>query len=98
MLTAIDPVEHSISGLAGGVHNDYRSVIVRVEDLGGGWRRVHCRLTDDMVKPDGASRRPTVMCSVIAPNLDHYHAYRREMWSRIEYGGSLIDITMPLTS
>lgn len=92
MYVAIDPVEHSVCGLAGGIHNDYRSEVVGVEDLGGGWRRIHCRLTDDMAKSEGARRRPTVMCSVIAPQLDYYHAYRREVWHRIEHGGSLVDI------
>jgi hypothetical protein len=94
MLVAIDPVEHSVCGLAGGVHNEYRSEIVGAEDLGGGWRRIHCRLTDDMRASN--RRRPTVMCSVIAPYLDNYYAYRREMWSRIEHGGSLVDITIPV--
>jgi hypothetical protein len=97
MLTAIDPVEHSIGGLAGGIHNDYRSEVVRVENLGGGLRRIYCRLTDDMAKPEGARRRPTVICTVVAPYLDQYYVYRREMWKRIENGGSLNDITVPLT-
>ena len=98
MLVAIDPVEHGVCGLVGGVHNDYRSEIVRVEDLGGGWRRIHCRLTDDMDKPQGDRRRPTLMCSVIAPYLDDYSAYRSEMRNRIEHGGSLVDITLPMAS
>jgi hypothetical protein len=94
MYVAIDPVEHSVCGLAGGIHQDYRSEVVRVEELGGGWRRVYCRLTDDMAKPEGARRKPTVMCTVIAPELDYYYAYRTAMWHRIEHGGSLVDITI----
>ena len=98
MLEAIDPVQHSVCGLTGSVHNDYRSEIVGVEDLGGGWRRIHCRLTDDMAKPVGARRRPTVTCSIIAPYLDDYSPYRREIWNRIEHGGSPVDITIPMAS
>jgi len=94
MYVAIDPVEHSVCGLAGGIHRDYRSEVVRVEELRGGWRRIYCRLTDDMAKPEGARRRTTVMCTVIAPELGYYHAYRREIWHRIEHGGSLVDITI----
>jgi hypothetical protein len=93
-MVAIDPVEHGVCGLTGGVHIDYRSEIVGVEDLDGGRRRILCRLTDDMSKPEGAPRRPTVICSVIAPYLDNYRAYRLEMCHRIQHGGSLDDITI----
>jgi hypothetical protein len=94
MLVAIDPVEHSICGLAGGIHKDYRSEITGKQELGGGWRRIYLRLVDDMAKPEGSKRRPTLACSVIVPsNLEYHYAYRRELWNRIEHGGSLTDIT-----
>jgi hypothetical protein len=95
MLLAIDPVEHSICGLTGGIHKDYRSEITGKQELGRGWRRIYLRLTDDMAKPQGAKRRPTLTCSVIVPcDLQYHDAYRLEMWNRIEHGASLVDITI----
>jgi hypothetical protein len=95
MLVAIDPVEHSVCGLTGGVHNDYRSEIIGKQELGRGLWRIYLRLVDDMAKPDGAKRRPTLSATVIVPhNLQYHYACRREMWKRIEQGGSLVDITI----
>ena len=61
MFIAIDPVEHSVCGLAGGVHKDYRSEVVGKQELGGGWRRIYLRLVDDMANllvPSANRRRP----------------------------------------
>jgi hypothetical protein len=99
MLVAIDPVEHTVCGLAGAVHNDYRSEITGKQELGGGWRRIFLRLVDNLPKPEGAKRRPTLTCSVIVPsNLEHHTAYRKEIWRRIERGESLVDITIRMIS
>ncbi len=98
MYAAVDPVKLSVCGLTGAVHDDYRSEIVNIEDLRGGLRRIHIRLTDSMPKPEGTRRRPSVMCRVITPYLEDYYAYRYEMWDRIEHGGSLFDITLPMAS
>ena len=95
MLIAIDPVEHSVCGLAGGIHKDYRSEVIGKQEIGGGWRRIYLRLADDMPKPQGAKRRPTLTCTVIVPSAVQYHdAYRREIWHRLEHGGGLVDITV----
>jgi hypothetical protein len=86
---AVDPVQNSICGLTRLVHESYRSELVGIEEMGGGLRRIRLRLTDDMAEAKGTQAKPTVMCSVIAPRLDQYYAYRRELWSRIEHGGPL---------
>jgi hypothetical protein len=93
MLLAIDPVEHGIYGHTGAVHDDYRSEITGKQELGGGCRRIYLRLVDDRAKPEGAKRKPTLACTVIVPdNLENHLAYRREIWRRIQNGGSLEDI------
>jgi hypothetical protein len=95
MLIAIDPVEHSVCGLAGGIHKDYRSKVVGKQELAGGWRRIYLQLIDDMTKPPGANRKPTQTCTVIAPSALQYHnAYRREIWNRLEHGDTLVDVTV----
>jgi hypothetical protein len=96
MLQQIDVVEHSIYGLTGGIHKDYRSDIVAIEPLGQGLRRIHLRLSDDMPKPPGSFRRPTLSVSMIAPeSLQNYDGYRRKLWAKIERGEDLTDITLP---
>ena len=89
----IDPVEHSVTGLAGSIHKHYRSEITAKQDLGGGWRRIYGQFVDCENRPLGGPRRPTLPYSVIVPNLPSFEAYRLEMWYRIEHGGNLIDIT-----
>jgi hypothetical protein len=96
MLTQIDPAEHSIHGLTGELHEDYRADIVSIEELGQGWRRIRLRLSDDMPKPLGAVRRPTLAASVIAPvDLQNYDGYRRKLWAKIERGENLTDVNLP---
>ena len=93
MLLVMDPVEHGIYGLTGVIHDDYRSEVIGKQELGWGCRRIYLRLVDDRAKPEGARRKPTLTCTVIVPdNLGNHLAYRREMWSRIQNGGSLEDI------
>jgi hypothetical protein len=93
MLAPIDPVEDSNYGLAGGIHKDYRSEIVRVEQIGPGWRRIFLRLVDDGPKPVRCVRRPILEASVIVPEeLTDYSVYRRELRDRIERGADLTDI------
>lgn len=91
----IDPVEHSVSGLTGGIHTDYRADIASIQTMGGGLRRINLRLVDDMPKPEGRSRRQTLSASVVAPEgLEDYTNYRVELWRRIERGGPFNDITI----
>jgi len=95
MQVAIDPVTHSVCGLAGGLYDDYRSTVVGVEELAGGWRRVFLRLTDDMPTEDTTSRKAPRDATVIVPRgLDNYNAYRQKLWFLLERGGSLIDVTL----
>lgn len=95
MRLEIDPVDHSVCGLAGGIHQDYRSEVIGKQELGAGWRRIYLRLVDDMAKPQHAQRKPTLTCSVIVPSaLQHHDAYRRELWNRLQHGGSLMDVTV----
>ena len=95
MFHQIDPVAHSICGLTGELHNDYRADLAGIQPLGRGWRRIFLRLSDDCPKPAGAVRRPTISASVVAPELlENYGGYRVELWRRIERGESLADVTL----
>jgi hypothetical protein len=95
MLTQIDPVTHSIHGLCGEITEDYRADVTRIEPLGNGVRRIYLRLNDDMPKPPGMKRNPTLAATVIVPEIlaDH-SAYRIELWRRIGRGESLVDVTL----
>jgi hypothetical protein len=96
MLLQIDVVEHSIHGLTGEIHKDYRSDIAGIEILRRGLRRIHLRLSDDMPKPPGSLRRPRLVATVIAPEgLGNYDGYRRKLWAKIERGEDLTDVTLP---
>jgi hypothetical protein len=57
MIVAIDPVEHSVCGLAGGVHKDFRSEVVGKQELGGGWRRISPRPPSRTRRRVGCRRR-----------------------------------------
>ena len=95
MLVQIDPVLHSVHGLAGGIHEDYRAEVIQFQPLGGGWRRVYLRLLDDAPKPPGARRRPTIAATVIVPEtMESFGSYRVELWRRIERGVSLTDVRL----
>lgn len=95
MLSQIDSVTHAVCGLAGGLHKDYRSTVVGIEEFPGGWRRVRLRLTDDMPKPSSASRKPARDATVIVPvGIDDYTAYRQRLWFLLERGETLIDVRL----
>ena len=96
MFLAIDRVQDTMCGLAGGLHPDYRSEVTGKQSLGGGWWRIHGRLIDDMAKPEGSPRRPTLAYTVIAPGLQQYLRYRAEIYRRIQAGSGLVDVTIPM--
>jgi hypothetical protein len=93
----VHPATNGVVGLAGCVHRDYRAVVdpSKIETLGFYFERVALLLVDDVPKPEGAARKPTLTASVIAPKgLQNYGAYRVGLHRRIERGESLIDIVL----
>ncbi len=86
MILETDPVVHSICGLTGNIHADYRSEIFCIDQLDRRRRRIVLRLV-------GRAQQPILFASVVAPDgLTDYGAYRRELCHRIESGGDLTDI------
>jgi hypothetical protein len=95
MLTQIDSVTHSIHGLTGSLHEDYRADVTDIQNLGRGWRRIFLSLSDDMPKPAGAVRKPRLYATVVAhESVEDYRAYRVELWRRIQGGGLLEDVAL----
>jgi hypothetical protein len=85
MYISIHPATHSVCGLTGGVHKDYRADVVSVGPATADLEFIDLLLTDDMPKPPGALRLPTLSMRVTAPvGLTDYGAYRIEVWRQIE--------------
>jgi hypothetical protein len=71
--------------LAGGVHKEYRAEVISITPASPYFEFVDLLLKDDMHKPPGSIRRPTLSMRVATPiGLMDYGAYRVEVWRQIE--------------
>jgi hypothetical protein len=81
----IHPATHSVCGLAGGIHDEYRAEVTSITPASAHQEFVDLLLKDDMPKPAGSMRRPTLSIRVITPiGLRDYHEYRLGLWREIE--------------
>ena len=81
----IHPATHTICGLAGGVHAEYRAEVTSITPASAHHECIDLLLKDDMPKPAGSTRRPTLSTRVIAPiGLTDYREYRLDVSRHIE--------------
>jgi hypothetical protein len=81
----IHPATHSVCGLAGGVHAEYRAEVTSITPASANHECIDLLLKDDMPKPTGSPRRPTLSTRVIALiGLTDYGEYRLQLWRQIE--------------
>jgi hypothetical protein len=84
---AIHPATHSVCGLAGGIHVDYRAEVIGIQPhpISRAFECISILLKGDMPKPPGSLRRPPLLAQVVAPRgLQYYWDYRRALWAQIE--------------
>lgn len=90
----VDPAELLLNGAIG---NDYRARVDGITTVDGGRNWILLSFIDDVPKPEGAERKPTLHAVLVAPkDLDDegYRRCRREFARRIQTGERPLDMTV----